>query len=207
MGHFISPNYNNDKLKNLTTDNCIDVFEDRINFWLIEPAQMLIYSYKYGIVPGVSLLMSYFEGIMTYIEGEESTSKSKRFFKKGFVVVFISSGETNDTLNKFADFLYKQARCGFFHDGTFRNKIFFGEEHEAALTGTFPKKNGIVDKNGNIVSIIINPKYFFKAIEKHFKEYVAKLRKDSQKDLINKFEKIFHKRLGVGEPPVIIGTD
>lgn len=55
----ISPNYPATKLDNPTHEDLVDVLEDRVRFWLFEPAKALA-PHPIGQVAGFNLLMGYF---------------------------------------------------------------------------------------------------------------------------------------------------
>src|SRR4051794_24444943 len=110
----ISPHYSDAKLEGATVDDLIDVFDDRVRYWLIEPAAALLKS-PFGFVAATSLALTYFEAFTIYRTGTSSTNNSKRFFREGFIDVFGASNP-GAPLDRIADILYEDARCGFFHD-------------------------------------------------------------------------------------------
>ena len=119
----ISPNYEGKKLDPGRTDDLIDVFEDRVRYWLLEPAKNLLKT-QHGDVAALCLVLTYFEGITIYLKGKDSKNNSKAFFREGFLEVMRVSGIDDHLLGRVADVIYTDARCGFFHDGCFRSKIF-----------------------------------------------------------------------------------
>src|SRR5436305_3083361 len=121
MQTLISPHYLQNKLKDPAIEDLIDVLEDRVKFWLLEPAKLLSY-HAFGQVAGLALLLSYFEGIWIYVQGRDSRDRSRAFFKDAFIDVFRSGGLTPELLGRVAEVLYEDARCGFFHDGMFRHR-------------------------------------------------------------------------------------
>jgi len=151
---FISPNYPDKKLENASIDDLIDVFEDRITFWLLKPAENLL-NLNNGFISAVALLLTYFEGFSIYQLGEKSEGKSKKFFRDAFVSVFKKTGDKEELLGRVADVLYEDARCGFFHDGMFRDKIIFDTRKAKTLLVTLPKVEGKLDEKGKIQSVVI----------------------------------------------------
>jgi len=190
MKTFISPNYPQEKLDNPTIDDLIDVFKDRVFNWLFEPAKKLI-TEKHGYFGALCLLLTYFEGIWTYMTGTDSKRNSKKYFKEAFLDVFSSSGHDPHLLNRIATIMYEDGRCGFFHDGMLRSRIFLTDLNHIDMLITLPRKaDGNIDVNGKIESILIDPKYFMVAIERHFIDYLLCLRNPAQKVKRKKFLKI-----------------
>jgi hypothetical protein len=178
MRNLISPNFSYEKLESPTCEDLIDVFEDRMRNWFLLPATRLLDTPDCQIA-AIALLISYFEGIEIYLTGKDSKNKSADFFANGFKRVFSIHGEGRELLRKIADALYSQARCGFAHDGMFRNRVFFSGVRPEPLLITWPKKNGVFDFSGDVESIVINPSRFYESIQKHFDGYVKKLREGS----------------------------
>lgn len=124
MFHFISPTFTHEKLGSPSYDDLVDVFEDRIRNWFFLPASKLL-DIPHCDIAAVSLLVNYFEGIEIYLTGEDSKDKSREFFANGLKKVFSMQGHSQQFTAKVAAALYAQARCGFAHDGMFRNRVFF----------------------------------------------------------------------------------
>lgn len=171
----ISPRYSSDKLDDPSVEDLIDVLEDRIMFWLLAPAKTLT-AQEHGMVASFGLVLPYFEGIWTYITGQDSRGRSRAFFKDGFVDVFRSSRLDPQLLARVADVLYEDARCGFAHDSFFRSRIYFGKVEGGCLHITVPRVNGVPDPTGEIQSIVVDVEEFFKYVEGHFGKLVARLR-------------------------------
>ena len=66
MDNYISPNFRWDKLEDPSLDDLIDVFEDRVRNWLVDPAKSLL-QLPHGFIATISLLFAYFESIQTYM--------------------------------------------------------------------------------------------------------------------------------------------
>lgn len=156
----ISPHFLAEKLDKPSLEDLIDVLEDRVAHWLLEPAKSLLDS-RHGQVAGFALLLSYFEGVWIYVKGEDSHQKSKRFFREAFVEVYSPSKLPVIALENIANVLYEDARCGFFHDSMFRDRIYFADlPNGAPLSITVPLKNGVPDEAGEIQTILVNPAQF-----------------------------------------------
>jgi hypothetical protein len=182
----ISPRFPASKLDTPTVDDLIDVFEDRINGWVLRPAESLM-SIPHGGIAAFSLSLTYFEGIARYLQGRSSKGQSQKFFVIGFLDVFRHSDLPKKLLGRVADLLYSDARCGFFHDGMFRDRILFRRLPEQILSLTLPRRNGVVDTDGKIESIVIDPAGFLMAVRRHFLAFVKSLRDTSNSAAREKF--------------------
>lgn len=203
MRHFISPSFDHEKLENPSVEDLFDVFEDRMQNWLLHPAKQLIETPN-GSVAAIALLGSYFEGIEIYLSGMDSKNRSREFFVKGFQKVFSVHGEGKELLKKAAEGIYEQMRCGFAHDGMFRYRVFFDQTSPKAILVTWPRKNGVFDTTGELQSIIINPSRFYDCIMIHFESYLKRLR-EGVEDLTDAFEKAVKLKWGLDQPDIIIG--
>ena len=172
---YISPNFKYEKLDAPSYEDIVEVFEDRMLNWLIEPARHLL-SLQHGTMAAVALLVSYLEGIEIYCTGQDSKGRSKEFFCRGYERVYKPIDQPENFQKKVLDFLYDQLRCGFAHDAISRERVFFSSARKEALTFTWPKKNGIFDPDGEPVSVCINPSRFYEGVRDHFNGYVKKLR-------------------------------
>ena len=207
MASMISPNFPAEKLETGKLEDWIDVYGDRIINWIFGQTNSLL-KVRDGDYAITQLLMPYFESISIYLRGEDSYSKSKQFFKEGFVEVFLPGNLEKELLERIAEILYEDARCGFFHDNMIRSRIFFSldrSKYSAPLNITLPKKaTGEIDFNGEIQSIVINAEMFLKEIEAHFDEYIKRLRDQNNHDLREKFREAWETKHPVGRPPIFI---
>ena len=133
----ISPNFDDAKLDSGSIEDLIDVFEDRVRHWLLEPTKSLLKT-QHGDIAALCLILTYFEGITGYLKGKDSQNNSKVFFREGFLEVMKVSGIEDVLLGRVADVIYSDARCGFFHDGCFRSKIFISpdDSHDLLITSS-----------------------------------------------------------------------
>jgi len=175
MSIMISPNYPDTKLDNPSVDDLIDVFEDRVRLWVLRPAKDLLDTQD-GRIAGFCLILTYFEGIWSYIEGRGSQRRSKEFFEKAFVDVFRTANLKEKLLRRVAAILYADARCGFFHDGMFRERIYFASLSGGEMLVTLPKNRGQLDEDGQIQSLLIDPRHFYSAVERHFDRFISSIR-------------------------------
>ncbi len=202
-GTLISPNFRHFKLQDPTIDDLVDVLEDRIRFWLLEPAKRLV-SNGIEAVAGFTLLLTYFEGIWIYIQGKDSKSKSREYFETAFVDVFRAGGITETLLRRIANVFYEDARCGLFHDAMFRRRIFFGKPRDGAIHVTMPRKNGVVDEHGAIESIIVDAEGFSQYVEGHFSQLISRLRDSNEVELRLNFQAMCRQKWDYEGNPLVI---
>ncbi len=207
MDSFISPNFTQDKLDNPTMDDLIDVLKDRVLNWLFEPAKKLL-TEKEDWFGAVCLLLTYFEGIWSYVTGIDSKGNSKKYFKDAFLDVFGESGHPLELLIRIAEVLYEDGRCGFFHDGMMRSRIFVVELKYHNMLITLPRKQDrLIDLNGEIQSILIDPRSFMAAIERHFIDYLLCLRNPQQTLKRENFQRIAKEKWDYEGPGAVIGLN
>lgn len=201
----ISPNYSYKKLEPPFYKDLVDVFEDRMWHWMLYPAKKLLKD-RNDQIAAFGILINYFEGIEIYYSGKDSQSKSKSFFKKGFQRVFSTEDYSEADINYVAEALYSQARCGFAHDGLFRNRVVFSDLNTNAIFTTWPMKNGKFIFSGGVESIHINPSRFFEIIEYNFRNYVSILKKGKNDEIANAFKKAVELKWGLDKEDITIGV-
>lgn len=186
----VSPSFTHDKLGTGHIDDYIDVFEDRFLNWMFKPVEVLM-STQDGHVAAVGILSTYFESIQIYKKGIDSTRRSKEFFTDCFCEIFGTNGDvlSKSAVLEAAKAFYTQGRCGFAHDGLFKNKLFFSNGNPNALIFTYPLTNGKVDTTKPLQSIVANPYRFAELVFNHFENYMAQLRDTEEIELRSKFLK------------------
>lgn len=194
----ISPNFSGEKLHNPTLEDLVDVFEDRMRFWLLEPAKALA-PRPHGQVASLNLLLTYFEGVWGYIQGRDNSGSSEIFFTDCFVEVFNSCGLSPDLLRRIGEILFEDGRDGFLHDAFFRRRIFFGNVPGGCLQAEVPLKRGFPDETGDIRSITVDVEGFLAYVEGHFKRLILSLRDPLQKDLRSSFRQTCEEKWGLFE--------
>lgn len=202
--HFVSPNFTHKKLEPPFYKDVLDVFEDRMVNWLLNPAKQLL-TLKHGSIAAVALATNYIEGIEIYASGKDSKGRSKDFFRRGYKRIFATVSGPVEFQEAIADALYDLLRCGFAHDAMFRSGIYFSTLRREAFTITWPKKNGQFDPDGRLESAIINPARFVRCIEMHFKEYMSGLRSKDAKENKEKFLAAVELKWRLGEPGHFVG--
>jgi hypothetical protein len=204
MKHFISPNFGPEKLESPSYGDLVDVFEDRMRNWFLLPAAHLL-KLPHCQIAAVALLITYFEGIEIYQTGKDSKNKSADFFARGFFKVFSINVSGSEFSKQITDAIYAETRCGFSHDGLFRNRVFFSDTRPEPILITMPKKNGAFDTSGKVETIIINPSEFFESIQIHFDRYVKKLREGTDQLSKQAFEEAVKLKWCLGEADRVIG--
>lgn len=203
--NFISPNFDNQKLESATYEDLLDVFEDRIKNWFLIPAEHLLET-PHCQIAAVALLMAYFEGITIYLSGKDSKNMSFEFFAKGFSKVFPIQHEDENAHRSVQRAIYNQVRCGFAHDGMFRNRVFFSDVPSKPIIISFPKKNDILDTT-QMESIVINPRLFFESIKNHFEDYLKNLRAGTDANIKQSFEATVKLKWAMDEEERVIGMN
>lgn len=205
LKHFISPNFPSEKLEPPLFKDVVDVFEDRMRYWLIEPAKKLL-AVRHGEVAAVALVLNYIEGIEIYCSGKDSKGQSKKFFRRGYRRVFAAVSGPVYIQDAIADGLYDMLRCGFAHDGMFRSGIYFSTVRKEAMLITWPKKDGQFDPDGKLESAVINPKGFVRCIELHFDTYLRELRAREQNEAQVRFKEAVALKWDLGKPGPRVGV-
>lgn len=204
MKHFVSPNFPPEKLEPPLFRDVVDVFEDRMRYWLIEPAKRLL-AVPHGEVAAVALVTNYIEGIEIYASGEDSKGRSKEFFRRGYRRIFSAVSGPDYMQDAIAAALYEMLRCGFAHDGMFRSGIYFSKMRKEALLITWPKRNGQFVPDGKLESAIINPESFVRCIEQHFNAYLRELRARKKNETQVRFKAAVDLKWRLGEPGPYVG--
>jgi hypothetical protein len=202
--NFVSPSYTDEKLAAPTYADLVDVFEDRMRHWLLEPIKHLLKT-QHGAVPAVALSLGYFEGIEIYFSGQDSNGRSKEYFRRGFKRVFTPDPSGAHVFDEIVNAIYVQARCGFAHDGLFRNRVFFSGTRAEPLNVTWPRRNEQFVQDGHLESVIINPVSFCAGVEQHFSQYLSDLTAGTDLNLKTNFETAVGLKWGLTEPDRVIG--
>lgn len=198
----LSPSYTHEKLEQPNLTDLVDVFEDVWRNYIFSPAKMLL-KVPNGEIAAMTDLCSYFEAIQSYLTGEDSDRKSKEFFVKGFCQVFRSESEG---IEKAAAAIYKHFRCGLAHNGMLSHKVGYSTSGAKAFFLTYRKnQDGSLNFNAGVASIAINPLRIYQGVEKHFDEYVRKLRAADDKALLDTFQKSAERLWALGKGEMNIG--
>lgn len=202
--NYISPTFTHEKLESPSYEDLVDVFEDRMRNWFFYPASKLLETPNCEIA-AVGLLLNYFESIEIYLTGTDSKGNSAKFFENSFRRVFDIQAPDPRISERISTAIYSQARCGFAHDGMFRNRIFFSHDRPEPILVTWPKKDGVLDTSGDVESVIINPARFYESIITHFDRYILKLRDGKDNTIRRAFENAVRLKWALDEPARAIG--
>lgn len=103
--------------------------------------------------------------------------------------------------------MYEDARCGFFHDGFFRSRVLFSTKGQGVLEVTVPRVDGKPDPNGEIQSVLINPRQLWTTLDRRFAEYVCLLRDPKQVQLRANFKKAVDMKWRLDLSGPVVGVD
>lgn len=178
----VSPRFTIEKLGSGSLDDMIDVFEDQMLGWLIEPANALR-NHQHAGFSILAIVLSYFEPIAQFLEGKSGGSRQQ--FVIGLKAVFpqLDPGIPQALFEE----LYDQVRCGMFHQGITKAKVVI------AQAGPYPIEV-IHGPNHEVVQVKLVPVTLIDAIRNHLMQYVAKLRDPGNTELRTNFATWFKAR-------------
>ncbi len=105
----------------------IIVYERQVKEWFLNPATILSKQKNKGFIV-LMICLSYVEGIEQYRRGLSSNGRSTVFFISSLQRIYPGSF-TDVQLRS----LYKQARCGLFHNGMVEGKIIINNSYQHSL--------------------------------------------------------------------------
>jgi hypothetical protein len=184
MINWISKKYKDTKLlkKNVTFDDFIDVFEDKINGWYLNWANSATQKRHAGFI-ALHIGFSYFEAISIFKNGKAVSSSQD--FKNGLKDIFQSDfNKTGVDSTKILKLLYEEGRCGFFHSGMARKGILLEDGQP-----TIRIKSSDIDKDGKVFRVRIDRHTFIERIRNDFTTYINNLRDPLNKQLRDNFKK------------------
>lgn len=176
----ISPRFDESKLAGGRIEDMIDVFEDQMLGWLVEPAKMMGPSQHSGFAI-LAVALAYFEPLGQFLEGKAGGSQAQ--FTLGMKAVFPAMAASDPRLFKE---LYDQLRCGMFHRGITKGKVRVvrGTMYQFSFLGT----------TEDVEQINVDPWRLLTAVELHIKEYVGQLRSGIDDSLRHNFVSWFNLR-------------
>jgi len=178
----ISPRFTIEKLSTGQLADMIDVFEDQMLGWLIDPANILR-GHQHAGFGILAIVLSYFEPIGQFLDGKAGDSKHQ--FVKGLRSVFPDLDP--DIPQALFNELYDQVRCGMFHQGLTKAKVLI------TPAGPYPIEV-IHGPDHDVVQIKLVPVNLIDAIHGHLLLYVGKLRNPENVQLRENFERWFRAR-------------
>ena len=185
MEYAISPHFKNtDFPSDMSLDQKIEVFADRVIGWQLDMAQLCANASPHSGFAVLHIVFSYFEMIAKFQDGFTGDGRSPEYFRKGFNSVFPNlSSQSPDLQEKLLNKLYKDVRCGLYHAGGTGPNIELSGDFNFSIAFTSPP-----DK------VKINPHRLVPDLEKHFQSYISQLRDNKNNDLRKKFEARFDHR-------------
>jgi hypothetical protein len=175
----ISPNFTPAKLESGALADKIDVYEDQVLGWIINPAK-LMFDYEHSGFAILALALTYFEPLGQSLSG--GIKNSYECFSCGFFAVFSMPARPDIEV---ARVLYDQLRCGMFHRGFAKGMVRITRDQEAPLV--------VHGDSGVVHTVIVNPWVVLLNVESHVREHCASLRVESCPDRQN-FESWFDRR-------------
>jgi len=152
----------------------IRIFERQVNGWFLERAASLCGEEKNGFVV-LMIATAYIEGVEQYRQGRESKWASEEFFTCGVKRIFGISDNVDSRLCH----LYKELRCGLFHNGMTGPSIRIHYDYAEPIDLS----------EENIIKI--NQKLFLKKVQRDFEQYLKGLRDGRRKKLRDNFSRIY----------------
>jgi hypothetical protein len=183
--HAISPRYQLDKIASGKLDDLVDVYDDQMRGWLLQPVALLR-GHQHAGFAMLSILLTYFEPLGNFLAGQESGSGVR--FREGVRSVFRGDALPQPDEAEMWDELYFQVRGGMFHRGLTKSKVLVVPHGDSVLG--FQKGS-----DGKIATVIVNPWGLHDAIERHHGEYVSQLRDPAQGDVRKRFAAWFDLRI------------
>lgn len=157
-------------------DDKITIYERQVMDWFINPANNLIrYRNKNKGFIVLMICLSYIEDVEQYRRGLSSNGQSRDFFISSMNRIYpnrYSPQELGD--------LYREARCGLFHNGMVQGRIIINNSFSNSLT--FNINNGDIE---------ISPSKFLRDIRADFHNYIQELRNINNIQLRNNFDNMF----------------
>lgn len=193
--HYISPRFTTDDFPDgpKTIEDKLKVFEDRVRGWQLGIALQTIERDRHSGFAVLHIVTSYFEMIAMYIGGPALMMGSKRYFRAGVMAVFPElAREKKRHVRWFVNSLYKNVRCGLYHEGMTRTGI--------VLTGDTTQPYRFEDLGSGTSRITINPKLLVEHLCNHFDSYVKTIEDASNASESANFEAMFDCRAPASQP-------
>lgn len=165
---------NNVHLNPRDIDDKIIIYERQVIDWFLKPAQNLIrYRNRNKGFIALMICLSYIEGVEQYRQGRHSNGQSRIFFIDSMNRIYPNRFSQQDLGD-----LYREARCGLFHNGMVQGRII--------INNSFP--NSLNFNNGDVE---ISPLKFLRDIRSDFQNYIQDLRNPNNTQLRNNFNSMF----------------
>lgn len=177
MSNSISPNYTFDDFpEQLSLQDKIKIFNDRINGWQIDIAQQCITNIAHSGFAVLNIISSYFEMIAKFKDGYTKEGNSGLFFKRAFKEFLSVLHHYEEAEAKIvADKAWKGIRCSLDHTGITRG-AYLSSEFNVSIR--YSEKDNI---------LYLNPHLLVPELKEYFGLYIEELNKPENEELQRKF--------------------
>lgn len=171
---YVVEDYMRDKrnLNPYNIDDKILIYERQVKKWFLDKATRLATSEQNDFIV-LMVCMSYLEGIEQMKVGTKSENSSKQFFVNSVNRLYPNKFN-EESLKR----LYKESRCGLFHNGMTGGDVI--------VCADFPASIEFRD-----IDILISPKKLLMDIKTNFDIYIRDLQDKNNQDLRENFDKMF----------------
>jgi hypothetical protein len=178
----VSPRFDDTKLASGAVDDLIDVYEDQVIGWLLEPARLMTGNQHAGFAI-LGLALTYFEPLGQSLDGNPRASEPQ--FSKGLQAVFprIHPSVPAAVFKE----LYNQLRCGMYHRGLTKAKVVVTRGTQLPIVVT-------LTGGADVQAITVDPWSLLEAIAIHHSGHVARLRNPAESSLRTNFAAWFKSR-------------
>lgn len=145
---------------NILSDK-ITIYERQVKGWFLDRATSISKVRNNGFIV-LMICLSYLEGVEQYRVGQRSNNQSRQFFVNALERLY-----PNQYAKDKLEDLYRQARCGLFHNGMTESKIIY--DYDVTVPIDFSDE----------FAIVVNPKILLQDIQNDFRYYIQNLRNDS----------------------------
>lgn len=161
---YVFDELNQQELDPLNVNHKILIYERQVKGWFINQAENLI-KYKNQDKGFIVLMicLSYIEGVEEYKTGQNSQNRSREFFINSINKIFPNKFQNSEISE-----LYREARCGLFHNGMVRGQIVINNSFNEAIKFSDNR-------------IKISPSKFLNEIKIDFENFINELKTDNQK--------------------------
>ena len=200
----ISPGFTSEKLAAGDVSDHVDVYIDRLEGWLFRPAEALVRGGLDCWVPALALLLGYFEGHAVYRDGLDTNGRGRVAFKSvldevcpltepmpGYEHVVVN----DDTADDIGDILYRDGRCGLYHDGFLRRRMLVADIASKLAASTH-------QEFGRVSAVVVNVERLLTDQRVHANAYAARLRDDANAEARNSFMRGWYLRRPDEELPL-----
>lgn len=206
---YVSPRHTVEDLLAADFATKVAIVQAQFTGWIFDHARLLSTQAnpqrQHSAFAILTLTMPYFEAFTEFLSGDDSTKKSRRFFRDGFWEVFKAEmvsaapqGDPERIAEVVANVVYEEIRCGLFHSARThaRVRLAWGLPRAIAVLGrSVTNKNSVEHK---VEMVMVEPSEFAKAIEIHFEDYLMRVRNAAlDSPLRERFVRTFDRRMGL----------